>query len=379
MAYKYNYDWDITTTASQVGLFNMCNRRWGFQYIERIKPEKGKANSLGIELHEIAEKYLIDGSQPDRLTKAGLLFIQGLGYLPPPGTGGIEGEITLHIDGVQYMGFLDLLSKQVPGFHPDALVLGDHKTSADPKKYGIWGAPAFLKNEQALIYALWKLLKFGGDTIDLRWLYYWTKGRPRSAASDVTLTRMQVEDAFEPVVHNTASQLIQLKKKTKSALELDPNPASCKLYGKEGCPFKSKCTDITKKQVVTAHLRDAFERIKEQDEMATISLMEQARLAKAAKAGGTPSAAPAAQADLINPPEASAQPVAAAAAAKAAPEPGPTPAAPAPVKAAKASTSKAVTKAAMSAATSAASGDNQVLKILLDELGQALQRTSSRL
>ncbi len=294
-------------SASQIDKFDTCQRRWGFHYISGIKEDAGASADLGKEMHGIGEEYLKTGAYPDRLTQAGAMFISGLPYLPPPGSGGVEGKIDFVIAGVRYLGFIDYRGSRVPGFDPDQIVVLDHKSSSDPKKYGLWTKAAFLMNPQALIYATHEVTVNEAPDAHMRWLYYWSKtksgSRQRCEPSDVVLLKSELEDVFEPVVHNKAKEIVRLKVLAPDPNELEPNADACYKYNKP-CPYMSVCAPLTTRQRIEGALKLENKKMA----AAELTLLEKIELAKKAKNGVSAAPPPVAQTDQINPPEAKAAP-----------------------------------------------------------------------
>jgi len=238
-------------SATQLDKFG-CPRRWAWEYVCGFKEERKQATSLGSELHDDnAAPYLMHGRAPDESTRAGALFKAGLKYLPPPGAGGVEGDYNATISGIGYrlimdwFGPSDLLPKAPKGLSATL----DHKTSKNPRKYGLWGDDAFLTNVQSLLYLAGAIIRIGHTDGDLfaRWLYYHTGVKnPRAVPSDATLPAKRVVEAFGDIVHPRAYQIVQLRqKKDLRVLDLPYNLDKCKLYPPHGCPHKHRCTDIT--------------------------------------------------------------------------------------------------------------------------------------
>ncbi len=279
-----------------------CERRFAFNYVMGLKPPQHPAAALGGELHKFGEGYLRDGKAPDDLTVAGNLFLYGLPYLPPPRSGGVEGDIqSIEIDGVRYNGYIDYRGPRVPGVEGRCTL--DHKTSSNPKKWGLWTLEKFLSKPQPILYGSYDVLRSEADGEEdrwsnLRWLYYWTKGKPRAEPSDVRLTRAMLEDNFERVVGNPAKRILQIIESQPDPNDLTPNYRACDKFpkardskGPDGCPYHPRngggCKIERMKSVAAA-----FGRKKEEMKMpVNEKLMAKLRRAEAPK-------------DPINPPEA---------------------------------------------------------------------------
>ena len=253
----------IWISASAIDAFE-CLRKGAFKYVAGLKTPQTDSAVLGGELHSIAEDYLTVGKSPDVLTKAGAMFVSGLPHLPPPGSGGVEGEMKMCIEDVFYLGYIDYRGYGVPGLEGKLVTL-DHKTSKSPDRYGLWDKVAFLKNIQAVLYATNQILETGTNEAHLRWLYYWTSGRERAKPSDIVLTRTELEDAFERVVHNPAKEVVKLRLAKPDPMDLAPNTQVCSKYG--GCPFRSEvggpCVR-TQNQLITGAYAAANKKPKEE-------------------------------------------------------------------------------------------------------------------
>jgi len=302
-------NWFVST--SQIDLLGTCEARWGFNYISKIREPQAASAMLGTELHNIAEAYLQDGKAPDELTKAGDLFVRGLPFLPPPGSGGVEGEFRFELGGIRYLSRIDYRGEKVPGWEGQRVTL-DHKTSSNPK--GEWCMPdcrghhtqadrqKWLTNSQSVLYGTYDMLAAGDEKSNLRWLYYRTKGSPIAIPRDITLSRAELEDCFEEVVHAPATRILELISAQPDPNTLDKNTGSCKKYGKVCINHPSvggRCQISTQQKVAGALLSI---RKKDQTPMSQQTALEKIRRRKLAAAGGAASSA-APKTDVINPPE----------------------------------------------------------------------------
>lgn len=322
---------------------------WGKQYGYAQEPKGDNAN-FGIRLHKFAEDYLEHGIKPDTLTTEGELFLEALQFLPDPGAGGVEGEKTLTVAGINYGLTIDLHSQlprrpgiKYPDNHPrpGRAYVGDHKTSSNPKAYGLWQKyttnkgegykerKGFLDDTQAILYASWDLITTGDAESDLMWLYYGFKQTKRKdpltgeivvyrgppfhvKPSYITLGRNEVEEAFEKVVHPRAELVLRLESDRADPKSLDPNPGRCTKYNRD-CFYTKVCG-------LSAGQRLTKIRPKKEKPMA-LSLKEQLEAKKAAARAAAegaqakddkkpePKPEPKAEKkDIINPPEASSAP-----------------------------------------------------------------------
>lgn len=288
------FNWPVS--ASQIDTFRDCERKWGWRYLDGIKTDPHPSAVLGTEVHGIAEQYQLKGTYPDRLTKAGDLFISGLPFMGPPGTGQVEGEFDMIIDGVRYRGFIDFRGKGIPGFDPERRVVRDYKTSKDPKKYGLFltnkdyahlgsTKAIFLNNPQAVLYGTYDVIQ--ADDVDsaLSWLYMRTEGRAKAEPVNQIVTRGELEEVFEPVVHNNGKRIVHLKMNPVPTLELEPNPEACNKYG--GCPYKDRC-NLTTRQKIAGALASVKTYEKQQGAKKNMGILDKIKADKAA-GGSAPS------------------------------------------------------------------------------------------
>lgn len=305
-----------------------CERYYAFWHhgveLGYEREPKTASLDLGVELHEIAENYLERGAQPDRLTLAGSMFIEALPFLPPPGCGGVEGQRDLKIAGqeysmkIDYRGLLDRANSPPP-FNADGRWVLDHKTSKNPKGYGLWAKhttgtgtrkeiKGFLNDTQALLVALQDLVETGENTTNLVWLYYKvptdSSATRKTLPSYITLEKNEVLDAFGERVHPKAELAAKLRLEKTHPLSLAPNPGQCHAFNKP-CHYTKICNLSLKDKLVT---------IGKKKEGITMGLLEKAakKIADAEAGTANTNSKPAAAApeakkeDRINPPEAAA-------------------------------------------------------------------------
>ncbi|MBW2672098.1 MAG: hypothetical protein JRD89_01615 [Deltaproteobacteria bacterium] len=339
----------------------MCKRKWAFAKIDRVPKVQHPSAILGGEVHIILEDYLKQGKAPDRETKQGKIALAGIHLLPAPGTVEVEGRFKWELADQPFdlQGVVDYSPAPILVLPPDYLnpkrsiwkphpapglvpVVGDHKTTGDWK----W-APSpeeLLTMIQPTIYAQRKMQELGVDSCLVEYIYYLTKGTPKSKAVRALFTLADNKKIWEGILAKGREMVYILETETE-AKNIEPNPQTCPAYG--GCQHRGRCK-LTNGEIMRSY-------------MSKPTLREQmAENAKAvAAAGGTPAAVVAA----INPPAEAAPPaklsvmdnMKAKAAAKAATPPtamkipddqAPAPAAPAPAPAAPKMTTAALTKGA---------------------------------
>jgi RecB family exonuclease len=224
-------------SATEVDTARGCMRKWGWKYIAGIRPPPHPSAVKGSALHAIAEKYLRDAAQPERQEEISALFMEGLPHLPAPRTGLVEASFSLDLDGLPFAGVMDWFgwSDHLPGAPHGMIAVLDHKTSKDPRRYGMLSKAQHLNNPQSLIYA-----RVPDRDVLLRWVYYHTSGRPKATAVTVELTRSQIRTGLENIVLPLAERVYRIREKgLRDVLDLSPNPDECDAYG--GCPFRARC------------------------------------------------------------------------------------------------------------------------------------------
>lgn len=243
-------------SASQIESHNICERLYGGRSLCGFPYVKNEAASLGSETHKTAEDYHNRGKRPDRTKLSGRLFLLALPYAPLPGVGRSEGEFKARIGGIDYRGIIDHITD-------DNTHVTDYKTTSDIKAdYILRIKEQFLKNPQALIYAVKALVKSKADHVKLTWIYMEAKWKgkdekkekvaTKAEAFSAILSKAEVEEAFGQYVHPVAEKLVQLRKnrvdkkapeKEKLArfFSLTPNFDSCYKFGR--CQFYDLCHD----------------------------------------------------------------------------------------------------------------------------------------
>ena len=290
-------------SASQINDYNLCARRWGFARIANIKSPPTPALKLGIDVDEgQLQPYLRDGRPLDLKTEAGQIANVMLEWLPPPKQAGeLQKPIELPSPswsgtGLYYRGYQDLwtTTEKLPGFpEPGLPAVVDFKTTTDWQ----WvKTPEILRTDaQAIIYATNALLSTGASRVGLRWLYSRTRGARRAKPIDVILTGDEVAPAFERI-DAIGQEIVQLRKKIgepkdpiAAVLDLPFNAESCSKFGKEGCPYQSRCnlSPAEKSQSIAAN---AVLRSQMNQQEATEDLVSRLARLKARAEGSTPPA-----------------------------------------------------------------------------------------
>lgn len=228
-------------SASQVDTWTLCQRKWAWSYIEKIKKSNNFA-TLGTDVHQVLADWLEKGKPIDTTSQIGRIILPGLKHLPPPGTAGLEIEkgFELETEAAKYRGFKDLQYMSSEGIP----VVGDHKTTTDFK----WAKTEddLRKNTQSIIYAQDALNRYEAKAVDLRWVYYRTTGSPGSHLVKLRVVQSEVEDQMG-LIDETASEILKAYKTFTKATDADPTPTACEAYG--GCVYMENCNLSTKERM----------------------------------------------------------------------------------------------------------------------------------
>lgn len=262
------------TSATEVSVLRACELKFWFN--QNLPKEPQASTFTGTSLHGMVENYFEHGTKPDD-SPVGLMFSNALEHLPAPGTAlAIEQRDVVRLDGVLFVVKLDWLGdvSALPNFArpPEGLssrtgrVILDHKTSKDPKEYGIWSEAKALNDEQQLIYRLAysaqharyvyyektravlrcelelqnRLTPFDAEMYETR-LRSAMRGRVsnKTYVSDITIPLPVVYEAFQRVVLPYAKRVIELKQYPVEQNAVAHNLGACEEYG--GCQRKAIC------------------------------------------------------------------------------------------------------------------------------------------
>lgn len=214
----------MVKSASQLNTYKLCPRKWFIQYREGLRTPTHPSAQLGKDVHQVAEDWLRTGLTPDADTETGRIFIPGIPYLPTPGP---SLKIEHKFNNGEFRGFIDLF---VPDTPPTVI---DHKTC---KTFNWMLTPAALADDyQAIIYANQAIQETGASRVNLRWVYYKTKGTPQSRKTEVTLTKTNIDTKYAELVQLSRN----IDKTPTDILKVPGNAKACSAFG--GCHFRSVC------------------------------------------------------------------------------------------------------------------------------------------
>lgn len=228
---------DFLSSATQVSVYELCNRKWGWIYLDGLRPEPNKFAVVGIDVHQHIEAWEKSRRVPIPTTStdvAAKLAQAMLPHLPTPhevDPENVEIEIEVWFGHVGFTGNIDLW---MPDRDPPKIY--DHKTTKD----FVWALTPerLLKDPQAAIYAAWGLLKTGKTAVELQWTYGKTQGAPKCLAVQAVATHQAIEPRLKRSIE-LANEMRLIKQAGCSAMELPIDAAGCEAYG--GCPFQKKC------------------------------------------------------------------------------------------------------------------------------------------
>jgi hypothetical protein len=238
-------------SASQIATSRQCLRRWWFEKVHGLTSPGTAATLFGSTLHAVVEGYLLKMNEqqlsdhikstvpdttPANIKKAKELLAVAIpaAVLPRPGAGKVEEEMLIPFPPMAggLKGRLDYVDLD----RPVPFVL-DHKTTSDP---------AYAKTEetlrsdpQVILYAYWALLQRpDASTVEVRYVYYLTRGGSRVWAVDISLTREQVESSFAWLSQEISKMVSTFG--VEDAGSIDYKMAACNAYGRP-CPAMGVC------------------------------------------------------------------------------------------------------------------------------------------
>lgn len=227
-----------TFSASQIATYQECPRKWAFQYIDKLPRPQNASAAFGTAVHALLEKYLRDGATPDYSTAHGYVAASGLEHLPAPNTVrapaaplSIESRFSfVSPRGHTFTGFRDWVEFTI------IPTVGDHKTTSDLK----WAKSEeeLADNTQGVIYAYVTLEETKAPAVNLKWVYYQTRGPRKSHVVRICMTQPEVSSKFDKI-DLLATEISDIVKRKVPSKSLPPNPSACEMYG--GCPYRHIC------------------------------------------------------------------------------------------------------------------------------------------
>jgi hypothetical protein len=245
----------LFVSASEIEVFDLCQRKWAFVYIEQKRPPPNESAALGTRVHAILERWLKEGAAPDLITTAEgtrerdahEIAASGLHLLPPPRTPTLvtEEQFSFTSKRAWYTGFKDFRYRDANGL----LHVGDHKTT----KAFTWAKTTdeILCHPQALIYSVDEFFKNPNDNVlSLDWVYYKTTGSRKAEPRFQIVAKQTVAEMFFEHVDPVAGEITRLHHEVPagtSALDFPPDFRACDAFG--GCAFLSICNPTPTQRV----------------------------------------------------------------------------------------------------------------------------------
>lgn len=244
-------------SASQVSTAERCWRRWSYSYRDRLPRKERPSLELGNAVHDIAERWLKDGTPVDTSTEAGAIFAAGVHLLPDPPQGDVEQWFAFRVGGEDFIGKKDLVREGE---------VWDHKTTSDLKRAT---SKDLRTDTQAGLYAAHELWRQKRDDVELRWVYYRTRKPYKAERVHLRVTRDDVRPTLERAVR-VAQTMTQIEELGVRTADLPANATACADFG--GCDFKDVCpvppeqafaaamaTEEEREQMTMNHAKDVEE------------------------------------------------------------------------------------------------------------------------
>jgi hypothetical protein len=259
----------VEISASQIGAWDLCQRKWAYTYVAGIRSPSNASAALGSAVHEKLERHMLKGEafdttpREDGAVTVDAIAAQAAPYVPrqwlaieapfrlavtPRGSiigSGDEveaveeakryaaGTTSWHdgsdLDVVILNGRIDVIR--------DAFTVMDWKTSKDIRRYA--KTPEDLETDPAaIIYAAaletaTKRRSYEGTS--LVWVYLSTRLKGAKSVS----TAIQGVRRL-PMLAPQLEGIVAARRAWKSPEDAPPNPAGCMAYG--GCFFRDRCS-----------------------------------------------------------------------------------------------------------------------------------------
>ena len=244
-------------SASQLKTWELCPRKWAWEYVAKFKQPPTPAMLRGTAMHKALERIYLEKTTLAKQVERGqctpeiaAIAEPGLMFLPDARAKvDVERKLSLKPPHTRhkYRGYVDLSYVLTTG-----PVVLDHKTTS-AKKWAL--TPETMTTDlQVALYAREALVRFPGtSTVDLRWVYYRTSKTPKAWVSRAVWSVDEVLQRFERV-EQTADAVTDHRHE-KDPLKYPYRPESCSAYG--GCPHVTRCNlspmAILKSSMSTEH------------------------------------------------------------------------------------------------------------------------------
>lgn len=263
-------------SPTQIDTYQLCPRKWGWIKLDGIKAPSNKYAERGSAVHKVAENWLEKGQEVDTSNEYGKIFVPGIKFLPPPGSGVVEHKFTFKTSVAIYNGLWDLW---LPVNDKNITKIYDHKTTSDFKWMLL--SEDLKNNTQANIYSVAALaacskLGFNVDEIllELNWVYYRASAKkpgarraqlciiPDKKDSVVreagikpeywgVMRQHELEERFIEI-EKIAAEMLEHHRQKHKAMDLDYKIEGCNAYG--GCPFKGTHCKLKIGEMIRGHM-----------------------------------------------------------------------------------------------------------------------------
>lgn len=244
-------------SASQLKTADECPRKWYWQKIIGVRVPETGAMTLGKAIHSELEGWARGSDAPlSPLAAAGLVHL-------PPRSEALLAESPLEqpsltLRGIPFLGYIDLAAP--PGAWRDVPAIVDHKTTSDFR----WAKTpdALSTDPQAVAYARWAAMRYygaglaegaidahpatdtGDRTVDVRFVYYRTRGAIATKPVDVTFKVRDLAPQWERFGKTVDAMKRYAEVPETEARAVPANLSACDMFG--GCPHRARCGAIAR-------------------------------------------------------------------------------------------------------------------------------------
>lgn len=218
---------------TQVSTFELCNRKWAWEWLDGLRAPKSDAAAFGISGHGILERWF-KFREPPPPTAEGRVAQMMLKVLPAPQSvrpENVERDAGLQLAEMRFIQGVDIW---MPSFDPpwiyDHKFTGSFDWSLTPEKMP--------DDVQATLYAAWALVVSGSPVVNVQWTYGLRKGAPKAMPVRAQLTAPLIEDRVGRTVESARSMRSLLDRGAR-AMDVPYNPLACEAYG--GCHYQDRC------------------------------------------------------------------------------------------------------------------------------------------
>lgn len=263
----------VEISASQIGSWDLCERRWAYTYIAGIRSPSNASAALGSAVHEKLERHMLKGEafdltpREDTAPTVDQIAAQALPYVPrqwlaieapfrlavtPRGSIIGSGDEAEAVEAARvraseddlFNSFWDdesdlvvvILNGRIDVIR-DAFTVMDWKTSKDIRRYAKT-AEDLETDPAAIIYAAavetaTARRPYEGTSLD--WIYLSTKLEGAKKVSTAIQGTRRL-----PLLAPQLEGIVAARRAWKTPEDAPPNPAGCMAYG--GCFFRDRCS-----------------------------------------------------------------------------------------------------------------------------------------